>query len=156
MAALADPTGLLLTSIRDHAAVSALTTRVRVDAPAGRQVDSAGVETDAGDARGPGEWVRFVVLVRLARTRAPHVPTQDVRYVARCYGQGGNPAQDADALAAAVSEAVHDVGRRVSGSGVVIFYSFDEGDSGPVKDPDTGQPHTDLVISVGASTAHIT
>lgn len=150
---LADPTGLLLTGIRDHAAVMALTTRVRSDSPAGRQVNAGGVETDAGDARGPGKWVRHVVLVRLARSRLRRAPIQEARYVARCYGSNE---EDADNLAAAVSEAVHAVGRRSSGSGVVIFHSFDEGASSPVKDPDTGQLHTDVVISVGASTALIT
>jgi hypothetical protein len=153
---LVDPTGFLLTTIRDNASVAALTTRVRVYEPMGRTVNSAGVETDAGDARGPGKWVRFVVIRRLGRTRLPHAPVQGVRYVALCYGQGGNPAQDADALAAAVSDAIHNAGHRISSGGVSVFGSYDDGGEGPTKDPDTGQPHSDVVIALGALTSLVT
>jgi hypothetical protein len=152
---LADPTGFLLTTIRDDAAVAALTTRVRCPEPMGQVRNAAGAIVDAGDARGPGEYVRFVVLTRLGRSRLPRAPLQEVRYVAKCYGQGGNPAQDADGLAAAVSEAIHATGHRINASGVSIFGSFDDGAEGAVKDPDTDQPHSDLVISVAASTALI-
>lgn len=156
MTALVDPTGLLLTTIRDNAGVAALTTRVRCPDPVGLQVTAAGVVLDEGDARGPGHWIRYVVLRRLGRSRLKRVPIQEVRYIALCYGAGGNPAQDADALAAAVSGAIHASGRLASAGGVVIFGTFDEGDAGPEEDPDTGQPHTDVIISVGASTALIT
>ena len=157
MTALADPTGLLITTIRDNAGVAALTTRVRCPEPAGRQVSAAGVLLDEGDARGPGHWVRFIVLVRLARDRVSSArPCRRSGTSPGATATGGNPAQDADALAAAVSAAIHAGGRRASASGVVITGSFDEGDAGPEKDPDTGQPHTDVVISVGASTALIT
>jgi hypothetical protein len=152
-APLVDPTGFLLTTIRDDAGVAALTSRVRMNEPMPRQVTPAGVETDAGDARGPGKYVRFVVLARLARIRLRRAPVQGVRYVARCYGQGGNPWQDADNLAAAVSNAVHDLGHRISAGGVSVFGAYDDGGEGPVKDPDTGQPHSDIVIELGASTS---
>jgi hypothetical protein len=153
---LADPTGFLLTTIRDFPAVAALTTRVRCPEPMGQTSNAAGVVTDAGDARGPGKYVRFVVLTRLGRTRLPRAPIQEVRYITKCYGQGGNPAQDADTLAAAVSDSIHAAGHRINGAGVSIFGSFDDGGEGAVKDPDTDQPHSDIVISVGASTALIT
>ena len=146
---LADPTGRLLLDIRGDASVAALTTRVRCPEPMGRTVNAAGVETDAGDARGPGKYVRFVVLVKLARTRLPRAPIQEVRYVARCYGL---TAQDADTLAGAVSDAVHARGHRITPAGVSIFGSFDDGDGGSSKDPDTGQAMTPVFITVGALT----
>lgn len=148
-----DPTGFLLTTIRGNAGVVALTDRVRVNEPMPRQVNTAGVETDAGDARGPGKYIRFVVLARLGRSRLRHAPVQDVRYVARCYGQGGNPWQDADNLAAAVSGAIHDLGHRISSGGISVFGAYDDGAEGPIRDPDTQQPHSDVVIELGALTS---
>ena len=100
--------------------------------------------------------MRFVVLTRLGSTRLPHCPTQAVRYVAKCYGQGGNPAQDADALAGAVGNAAHDKGHRISGAGVAIFGSYAPDTGGATKDPDTDQPMTPVFIDVGASTALLT
>jgi hypothetical protein len=149
---LVDPTGYLLTTIRDAAGVAALTARVRVDEPMGRTVNSASVETDAGDARGPGKWVRFIVISRLARSREKRLPIQEARYVARCYGQGGNPWQDADALAGAVSDAIHNTGPMRNAAGVVLFQLFDDGGEGPTADPMTHQPHSDVIVSVIAGT----
>lgn len=153
---LVDPTGFLLTTIRDNAGVAALTTRVRINEPMGRTVNTFGAEIDAGDARGPGEYVRFIVLVRLVRQRLKHAPIQDARYVARCYGQGGNPWQDADNLAGAVSDAIHNLGHRISSGGVSVFGVYDDGGEGVAKDPDTGQPHSDVVIALGALTVPVT
>lgn len=137
---LVDPTGLLLTGIRDDAGVAALTDRVRVGEPA------------AGDALGAGKYQPFVVLTRLGRMRLKRTPMQEVRYVAKCYAASY---QAADALASAVSDAIHAVGRRVSGSGVVIFGTFDDGGQGTTKDPDTLQPMSALIIQVGALTETI-
>jgi hypothetical protein len=150
---LADPFGFALTTIRDLPAVAALTTRVRPVEPMGRQVNAAGVETDAGDARGPGSYVRFIVLRRLGRIRVQRVPTQAVRLVAMCYGL---TARDADQLAAAVSDGLHGMSHRISGGGVSVFSIFDDGGDGAVKDPDTGQYHADVVLAVGALTALVT
>jgi hypothetical protein len=132
-----DPTGFLLTTIRDFPAVAALTTRVRGGEPA------------PGDALGPGSYQRFVVLKRLGRQREKRVPVQEVRYIAMCYGVSS---QDADALAGAVSDAVHNIGPRHNASGVLIFQSFEDGGDGPTADPATGQLHSDVVISVTAAT----
>jgi hypothetical protein len=108
--------------------------------------------TDPGDARGPGAYVPFVVLVNLGHSRLKHVPIQEVRIAARCYAA---TAQLADALAGAVSDAIHDAGYRTSGSGQVIFTSFDDGGEGATTDPDTKQPVSTVVISVGALTETI-
>jgi len=138
---LADPTGRLITEIRDDPTVAALVAgRVRGGEPA------------PGDALGPGHYQAFVVLARLGHTRAPHAPTQGIRYVARCYGV---TYQGATALAAAVSDAVHAKGHRISAGGVSIFGSFDDGGGGSDKDPDTGQPVEYVFIDVGALTSLI-
>jgi hypothetical protein len=72
-----------------------------------------------------------------------------------CYGQGGNPTMDADALAAAVSTAVHAIGPRISAGGVGVWNSWDDAGEGAVKDPNTDQPHADLIIAVDAATLPI-
>ena len=135
-----DPFGRLLTEIRDDPAVAAITTRIRGGEPA------------PGDAKGPGHYLPFVVLVKLGRSRLPHAPLQEVRVVARCYAA---TFQLATALADAVSDAVHDRGHRIGPSGVAIFNTLDDGGGGGDADPDTGQPYETVVISINASTAPI-
>ena len=137
---MVDPTGFLLTTIRDFPAVAAITTRVRGGEPA------------PGDALGAGSYLAFVVLSRLGSLRLKRAPIQEVRLVARCYGA---TAQGAAALAGAVSDAIHAKGHRINGVGVAIFGSFDDGGLGADKDPDTGQPLESFVIQVGASTVLI-
>ena len=106
-----------------------------------------GGEPAAGDALGPGRYQRFVVIVRLARTRLKRAPIQEVTYAARCYGVTH---QDAAALAGEVSDAVHSRGHRITPGGLSIFGSFDDGGGGSAVDPDTGQPYEVVLISVGA------
>ena len=144
-----DVTGRILTEIRDNAAVAALTSRIRGGEPMGKTVNTAGVTTDEGDARGPGKYVRFVVLTRLGRQRLKRAPVQNVRILAKCYGL---TFRDAALLAGAVSDAVHAKGHRISASGISIFGSFDDSGLGAERDPVTDQPHEDLIISVGALT----
>lgn len=132
-----DCLGFLLTGIRDNAAVAAITTRIRGGEPA------------AGDALGPGSYVPFVVLTRLGVEREPRVPIQRLRILARCYA--ATP-QAASALYGAVSDAIHDVGPRISASGVVLYRSFDDIGTGAEKDPDTGQPSESLIVSLIAAT----
>lgn len=138
---LVDPTGRILTELRDDPAVAAITTRIRSGEPA------------PGDALGAGAYQPFVVLVRLATSRLKRAPIQEVRLVARCYGA---TYQGAAALAGAVSDAIHATGHRISGAGVAIFGSFDDGGGEAAKDPDTAQPFESVVISVAASTQLIT
>lgn len=145
---LVDPTGRILTEIRDDAAVIAFPcTRVRPGEPAGKTA------TDPGDARGPGQYVRFIVLSRLGHARLKRAAIQEVRLLAKCYGL---TKQDAAALAGVVSDAIHAKGHRISAGGVAIFGSFDDGGSGADTDPVTSQPHEDIVIQVNASTELIT
>ena len=138
-----DPLGKLLTEIRSNTTVAALTTRIRGGEPMGA------TDTDPGDARGPGNYIRFVVLVRLAPERWKRVPVQTVRIVARCYGTSY---QDAATLAGAVSDAIHNIGPRRTTPGVLVYRSFDDVGMGAEKDPDTGQPHEDIVIEAFAAT----
>lgn len=134
-----DPLGFILTTVRDFPAVAAIVgDRVRGGEPA------------KGDALGPGHYQPFVVLSRLGNVRQKgRLPVQETRIGARCYGA---TYQLADALAGAVSDAVHDVGPRVNGQGVLIYRSYDDVDMGSTKDPDTGQPVAELVIQVWSAT----
>lgn len=140
---LPDPLGRILTELRDDADVSAITTRIRGGEPMGKTA------TDAGDARGPGAYVPFVVLTRLGRSRLARVPVQDVLIDARCYGA---TFQQAASLAGAVSAAVHGTGHRITPAGVAILGSMDAGGGEATKDPGTGQPYESVLISVGALT----
>lgn len=130
-----DPLDKLLTEIRDNAAVAALTTRIRGGEPA------------PGDAATP--FQRFVVLVRLGAQRDRRAPVQEVRIAVRCYG---STYQDAAALYGAVSDAIHNVGPRIGAGGVLIHRSYDDIGMGAERDPATGQPHEDGVISLYAAT----
>jgi len=146
-----DPTGYILTTIRDNVGVAALTDRIRASEPVGKVFNAAGVLIDEGDVRGAGKYVRFVVLVRLGSQREKRLPMQEVRYSARCYGQGISPARDAAALAGAVSDAIHGLRPRISSGGIGIWASFDDGGDGAAKDPVTDQPYESVVISVTAA-----
>ena len=130
-----DPLGFLLIGIRDDPAVVALGAVVR------------GGEMAPGDSAVP--FKRVVVLVRLGAQRDKRAPVQEVRIAARCYG---STYQDAAALYGAVSDAVHNIGPRISASGVLIYRSFDDVGMGATKDPDTGQPHEDLIVALYAAT----
>lgn len=130
---MTDPIGRIITELRDDSGVSAITTRIR------------GGEAAPGDALGPGKYVPFVVLVHLGATRDRSLPVQQARILARCYG---TTYQNAAELAGAVSDALHAKGPRISGSGVGIYASFDDVGQGASADPDTGQPHQDLIFAV--------
>lgn len=136
---LVDPTGDLLTTIRSDPTVAGMTTKVRSPEP------------DPGDALGPGSYQRFIVLVRLGYTRLKRMPMQEVRYAARCYGQGTNPARDAATLAGAVSDAIHAKGPHIHGT-VGVYATFDDGGGeGAAEDPDTHQPYETVIIQVVAA-----
>jgi hypothetical protein len=138
-----DPLGFVLTTIRDNPSVAALTTRIRGGEPAG------GTDAVPGDARGPGKYVRFVVLVHLGHTREPAAPVLRTRIGARCYG---TTFADAALLAGAVSDAIHNVGPITNPGGTGIWRMYDDVGMGAEVDPDTKQPHQDLVIEVVHST----
>jgi hypothetical protein len=151
---LVDPTGRLVTEIRDDPAVAAYPcTRVRGGDPWPEQRNAAGVVTMTADAQGAGKYNRFILVRRLGRSRLKRCPSQEVRFVVKVCGL---TEQDAAALAGVVSDSFHAKGHRISSSGVSIFGSFDDGDNGTLFDPDTRQPYVDLIAQVNASTALIT
>lgn len=141
MTALADPTGKVVLELRADAALTALVAG-RVDA--GEPAD--------GHAKGPGEYLAFVVVMRGFHRRLAHAPVQSVQYVVRCYGATH---QGATAVAMAVSGALHAKGNRLAG-GISIFDSIEQGSTGGLTDPDTKQPYMDVLFTVGASTELIT
>ena len=138
---LVDPLGYVLTTLRDDASVAAISTRIRGGEPA------------PGDALGPGSYLPFVVITRLGGLREKRLPMQEVRLNVAAYGV---TAQGAAALAGACSDAIHAIGPRISTGGVGIWVSFDDGDAGATRDPDTQQWREDFIVSVIAATELIT
>ncbi len=133
------PVGQVITDLKGANVASQ---RVRGFEPAGA---SDGYE---GDALGPRQYKRFVVVSQLGRQRFGAAPVQLVRLGFRAYG--ATP-QDASALAGDVSDALHLAGGRGS-TGRWIYQSVEESGGGTTKDPVTGQPYESGVISLIAST----
>jgi hypothetical protein len=106
-------------------------------------------EPDEGDAKGPGSWQRYIVLVMLGGAPDPLLPIAEIRVGLRCYGETQD---DADALYGACSDALHGRGPRVGADGVGIYISDDETGPTPDTDVDTGQPLAYGVISLIATT----
>jgi hypothetical protein len=131
-----DPLGLLLTEIRDG-----LT-----------NIPVRGGEPAQGDAKGSGDYKKFVVLVRLGHSRWRRAPVQEVRIAARCYGETFQAAAE---LAGDVSDAIHAIGPRLADSGIGIYDSFDDTGLGATKDPDTAQPYEALIVRVVAPTVKV-
>ncbi len=127
--------GAVLGELRDDAAVISITDRIRGHRPG------------PNDAKGPGEYVPFVVLTDLGGPPMRRVPIQRPSISVRCYG--ATP-QGAKALYVACSTALHDVGPRKDGS-VLIYDSADStgGDEGA--DPDTKQPYVEGIFEFVAS-----
>jgi hypothetical protein len=129
-----DPVGMIVTELRDGGLAS------------GRV---AAGEAKAGWAKEPGKYQRFVVLVKLGRSRIGRAPVQVVRLGARCYGVTW---QDAGALYGELSDALHLVGPRIGTGGVGIYITRDDGGGTAEKDPDTDQPYEIGVIELFATT----
>lgn len=137
-----DPLGALIAELRTANLASG---RVRGFEPASAN------PADAGDARGPGQYIRFVVLVVLgtSRWRKGRLPLQRVRVGARCYGV---TAQDAAALYGELSDLLDNRGPRLNSQGVAIYQSLDEVGGQAERDPDTKQPYCTGVIELLAGT----
>lgn len=100
-------------------------------------------EPAPGDARGPGEYVPFVVLVRIGGSRARgRLPLQQVPTAARCYGRTDH---EATQLAGAVADALDGAGPRGS-----IYRTYVPEVGGTVADPDTQQPYVEVLIETHA------
>ena len=133
-----DALGRLLTELRDDADVDLLVDgRVR------------GFEPAPGDAQPKGSYQAFVVITTLSTQRLNRAPVQTARYGINCYG---STPQNAMAVYAACSDAVHHAGPRVSGAGLGIYISHDTTGASAEKDPDTGQPFVSFVVELIATT----
>lgn len=127
----------LLAELRDDAAVTSITTRVRAHEPA------------PGDALGAGNYVPFAVLVDLGGPPHTRVPIQMPSYLVRCYGV---TPQGAKALYVACSNAIHAIGPRLhSGVGIYVSHDATGGDEG--SDPRTSQPYVEFTVALVATTA---
>jgi hypothetical protein len=135
---IVDPLGRILTEIRDFAAVSAITSRIR------------GEEMAQGD-KPPLVIIRSFPTTRLAN--AQRVPLLRHGYVILCFGT--SPKQ-ATTLAFAVAEAVHNLDPRTNASGVAIYQSLHGTIGGMETDPDTQWPFRSVFPSAIASTMAVT
>jgi hypothetical protein len=144
-----DPTGFLLTSIRDNPAVAAISTRIRVG---GRGPgDSAWViDPTTGAKRYKNRWA---LLRRMPGARLARNAVQTLNYVVFAYGID---AQDASAFYCAISDAAHNLEPRVNSAGIAIWNSRVVADNGSGKDPDTLQPYEEGLIEVLAPTQVVT
>lgn len=145
-----DVTPKYLIELRDDPAVDAIChERVRIDEPAPDVIHpTTGAVIAQGDARGPGEYVAFVVIARLAAPHDTRSVGQYVRVVTRCYGR---TPQEAYALYSACVDVIHNVGPRVHGT-TGIYLSFDDTGATPGRDPVTQQPYEEFIASLIAST----
>lgn len=145
-----DPLGKLVTELKNDAGVAALVgDRVRGGEPRRKSVKTDGTVVDEGDVRGPGHYVKFIVLTRLGYSRAKgKVPIQEVRVGYRCYAE---TPELATTVTMAMSQAIHNVGPRIGG-GTLILRSYDDEGGGAGRDPNTDQPYEDGVIQAFAAT----
>jgi hypothetical protein len=136
-----DAFGKALIEIRDDPFVAAITDRIR------------GHEPGPDDAKGPGEYVPFVVLSDLGFLRGRRgLPIQTVRINVRAYAATYTAAK---ALFMACSDAVHDVGPRIHANGLGIYQSHDDTGGSEGYDPRTKQPYVEGVIELIATTSAV-
>lgn len=141
----------ILLELRNAATVQAIVgtdangiRRIRIDEPQGAVGD------EKGDARGPGSYVAFIVIVQLDAPRiSPRVPVQRAVLAIRCYGR---TRQEAAALRWAVSDVLNIAGGREHTNGLHIYQSIETSGGEDQKDPDTKQPYETVVLAAHAST----
>lgn len=141
-----DPTGFLMTGIRDDAAVAAISNRIRADGQPGPDDSAWTIDATTKKKRFKN---RFVVIAKQPGFRLPRNAVQTIRYVMRVYGL---TPQDATHFYGVVSDAAHNLNPRVNGSGIGIWNSRVIEDNGALVDPDTGQPYEEGVIELLAPT----
>ena len=140
----------LVIELREDETVHAIVgKRVRGKEPQGPVTDDDGRQIEPGDVRPAGEYVAFVVLVRLGGPPNPRVPISRPRVLARCYGRTD---REAAVLRNACSRAVHNRGPRVFANGLGIFNTLDVTGGEQDRDPDTAQSLETFVIEAVATT----
>ena len=105
----------------------------------------------AGDARGPGEYIRFVVISALGAVREPRVPIQRATFAVNVFGLSPKDAMTGYVLA---SDAIHRAGVRMEGSGstrIGIWNSWDDTGASPEREPQTGQPFVTFIVRIIAT-----
>lgn len=136
-----DPFGKALIEIREDAVVSAITDRIR------------GHEPGPEDAKGPGEYLPFVVLSDLGTIRGRRgLPVQTIRIDCRAYADNYT---NAKALFMACADAIHDVGPRIHANGLGIYVSHDDTGGTEGFDPRTRQPYVEGVFEFLATTSAV-
>lgn len=143
-----DPTGTVITELRETTAVAALVSdRVRGGHPAPGVEGSPGV---SGDLRPKGSWLRFLVVTREDSVRSRgRQPIQTVTLGVRCYGTSQ---KDAAAVMGTVSDALHQQGPRAGTGGGHIWLSLVGESQGSDMDPITKQPFEDVYVDVICTT----
>lgn len=94
-------------------------------------------DTYAGDARGPGEYVAFVILSTLDDHPHPQLPITFAEYAVNAYGV---TPQNAAAVWHALVKAFHKVRTRTKSNGLGIYQSLVLTGGEQDRDPDTQQP----------------
>ena len=136
-----DITGSLVLELRADALLTAWT---------GGHERVRGGKAAPGDARGPGEYLRFlVVMTQGSLPREKRAPVQYPRHLVRVYG-----VDDADAMAGYgyASDALHRLQPRLRLNGIGIYLSSDDSGADPGSDPDTDQPYAEFVVQSIAPT----
>ena len=108
-----------------------------------------GGEPAPGDVQPAGSFQRFVVLSILGYLRLHRTPLATWRIGVRSYAP---TFQDAAALYGEISDALDNIGPRLSTSGVAIYQSLDDTGGSASADPTTSQPYMDGVLEVIAGT----
>lgn len=135
-----DAFGKALVELRDDVVVSSITDRIRH------------AEPGPDDAKGPGEYLPFVVLDDLGSLPMRRgVPVQVQRIGCRAYAATYSAAK---ALYLACAAAIHDVGPRTVGT-VGYWQSHDDTGGTDGFDPRTKQPYVEGVFEYLATTTPV-
>jgi hypothetical protein len=130
------PLGAAIAELGADAGVTAITTRIRP------------VEPGENDAKGPGSYVPFVVLVTLDDPWQASTAIAMTSLGLRCYAE---TFARAEMLYLACAAVFHRRGPRVATSGLGIYYSSAVGGPTLGKDPDTQQPYAYGVVELNRS-----
>jgi hypothetical protein len=118
--------------------VIALGAPVRIDEPMGKTA------TYAGDARGPGAYIPFVVVALYHGTALPATAIRETALIVRCYGTTRGQAW---ALWLAVEPVFRNRRARMSGTLGVWNSSIVPGSVLPDLDPSTSQPLVYAIVN---------
>ena len=136
-----DPFGKALLELRTDTTVLAITDRVR------------GHEPGPADAKGPNEYVPFVVVTDLGTIPGRRgLPVNSLRVNVRAYAA---TYKDAKTLYLACSDAIHDVGPRVHTASVGFYISHDDTGGEEGFDPRTKQPYYEGTFEFLATTSAV-